>query len=117
MESFVRARTHFNGRHTLRNHRSCARDCGHRWEVEVFVAGDEDPDLHQMPVDEWRLITDLEDIQAELEGKDIDKMITPAVSSPIGIAHWYYERLASRYDVREVNVWVAPDLSATLRAP
>ena len=117
MESFLRVRSVFHGKHTLRNHPMCARDCGHRWEVELLIAGEEDPDRWQMPVNEYKILTELEEIAKELDGHDIDKMIKPAVSSTIGIAHWYYERLASRYDVREVNVWVAPNLGATLRAP
>lgn len=117
MESFVRARSHFHGKHTLKNHPVCGRDCGHFWEIEVLISGEEEEERHQMPIDEGKLITELEGIQAELNGKDISKMIKPAVSSPMGIAHWYYERLASRYDVREVVVWRDLDLNATLRAP
>lgn len=117
MESFIRVSHSFNGRHTLRNHPGCGRDCGHEWKVELLISGSEDPERWQMPVNELRVITTLEDIAKELDGKDIDKMIAPAVSSPMGIAHWYYERLASKYDVREVTVWVYPNLGATLQAP
>jgi 6-pyruvoyl-tetrahydropterin synthase len=117
MESFVRARSYIHGKHTLKNHPVCGRECGHFWEIEVIVTGDEEQERHQMPVDEVKLLAELKSISEELSGKDIDKMIKPATSSPIGIAHWYHERLASRYDVREVVVWRDPDLSAILRAP
>jgi 6-pyruvoyl-tetrahydropterin synthase len=115
MESLIRVRTSIHGKHTLKNHPVCGRTCGHIWEIEILASGEEDPDRWQMPVNERRLQTELKDIQEELSGKDIDKMIAPAITSPIGIAHWYYERLSSRYQVKEVVVWLDSELAAVLR--
>ena len=118
MESFVRATTTFWGSHTLKNHWDCGRDCGHTWSVEVLIAGEEDQDRWQMPVDDRKLEQEMFSISNELRGKKIDKMINPSVSSEMGICHWFYERLALRYDVREVICWHdEPNIQAILRAP
>ena len=117
MQAFVRVRSSFFGSHTLGNHPECDRDCGHVWNVEVEVFGDEEEERHQMPVDETRLLQDISTYAKELTGKDIDKMIKPSVSSPIGIAHYFYERMANKYEVTEVRVWINPEVGAILRAP
>jgi 6-pyruvoyl-tetrahydropterin synthase len=105
MESLISVRSYFHGSHSLKDHPECGWDCGHTWNVEILVAGEENHERFSMPVDEAKLQAELHSIKRELSGKDIDKLIKPSVSSIMGIAHWYYERLASRYDVREVQVW------------
>ena len=116
METFVTATAVFWGSHTLKDHPICGRDCGHTWTVEMTITGDEDEEFHGFPEDEGKFLDELEQSAAELNGKDIDKMVKPAFSSPVGIAHWFYERFAIRYKVVEVTVWHSNFLRASLRA-
>ena len=117
MEAFVTASAYFTGSHALKDHPYCGRDCGHEWKVEVTVTGEELPEHYGMPVDDVTLEAMLDEAIIEISGKDIDKMIKPARSSPIGLAHWFLARFAGRYVVTEVTVWRGNHLSATLRAP
>jgi 6-pyruvoyl-tetrahydropterin synthase len=105
MESFVTARTSFWGSHTLKNHPEHGRQCGHSWTVTVTVAGEEDADRWMMPIDEGKFEQELWSFSQELRGRDIDTMLKPSLSTDMGICHWFYEKLAIRYDVREVRCW------------
>jgi 6-pyruvoyl-tetrahydropterin synthase len=105
MDTLIRARSSFWGRHTLKNHPDCGRDCGHTWTVTVTVAGEPDEERWMMPIDERKFDQEMFSIVSELRGKDIDKMVKPSLSTEMGIAQWFYGRLALRYDVREVTCW------------
>lgn len=117
METLVRATSTFWGSHTLKNHRNCGRNCGHEWQVAITITGDESVDFHGYPVDELRFHGMLDDTCLELNGKDINKMVKPSVSSDVGLAHWFYERFALKYEVTEVEVWHDLRIRALLRAP
>lgn len=117
METLITASSVFWGRHTLKNHMQCDRDCGHTWTFHITVTGDEDVENHGSPVEDSRFLQEVEDTAQELLGKDIDKMVKPSFSSPVGLCHWLYERFAMKYTVTEVSVWHSENLKATLRAP
>lgn len=118
MESFVTVRTSFWGSHTLKNHPSHGRECGHTWVVELTVAGEEDPDRWMTPVDEEAFEQLFWTVSQELRGKDLDKMLSPSLSTDMGICHWFYEKFALKYDVREVRCWHDDrKMVSTLRAP
>jgi hypothetical protein len=86
--------------------------------VTVTVAGEEDAELWLMPVDERKLEAEMVSTSLELRGKDIGKLVSPSFSTTMGICHWFYERLALRYDVREVTCWHDdPKTESILRAP
>lgn len=116
METLISATAVFWGSHTLKDHPVCGRECGHTWRVTITVTGDEEEEHFGAPVDDARLLSDLEDSARELIGKDIDKMVKPSFSSPVGLCHWFYERYAIKYDITEVTVWHSENLKATLRA-
>jgi 6-pyruvoyl-tetrahydropterin synthase len=116
METYITASAVFWGRHTLKNHPQCDRDCGHTWNFSITVTGDEDQEFHGSPVDDTKFLAVVEETGQELMGKDIDKMVKPSFSSPVGLCHWLYERYAITYKVIEVTVWHSENLKATLKA-
>lgn len=118
METQCQVAQNFYGSHKLKNHRTCARNCGHTWTVEITVTGDEDEEQFGFPVDPAKLQGMLLDTAVELNGKDIDKMVKPSQSSLVGLAHWFYERFAHVYQVTEVRVWHDnPTVVAILKGP
>lgn len=118
MQSFVMVEKQFHGSHHLEDHFLCGGACGHTWTVRVTVTGDEDPDRYGAVCDEDELFLAIKKAATvELNGRDISAMVRPSHASPTGLAHWFYERLASRYEVTEVEVWLDNGLGAKIQAP
>jgi 6-pyruvoyl-tetrahydropterin synthase len=118
MQSFVMVEKTFHGSHSLPDHFLCGGACGHTWTVRVTVTGDEDADRYGAVVEEDELLRAMEHATwVELNGRDISTMVRPSHASPTGLAHWFYERLASKYEVTEVEVWLDNGLGARISAP
>lgn len=103
METFTRVDRDFSGRHRIKGDKRCGGDCGHTWQVTVTAS---DADLRGIAFDEVAYVQAIDAICWELDGRDIDNMIAPAVSTPQGIAYWIAERLGSKYVIEEVEVWL-----------
>lgn len=119
MESYTLVKKRFYGSHQLKGHPRCGNECGHAWTVRITITGDEEPRWFGAVCDETELEQEMDHIcRVELAGRDIGAMVKPAISSPMGLCHWFYERLASRFSVTEVEVWFDDEqLGAKLRAP
>lgn len=105
----------FPAGHTLAGHPLCGRPHGHQWRLDVTLAQDEDPKQYGMPVDEVLFDAEITRLVKELEYRDLNVMIKPAVASPVGLAHWFMERLVIHYpSITEVKVWRDEELSVSL---
>lgn len=88
---------------------------GHRWRVRVTVHGFYDPARAQSyRIDE--LDTALGTVVAELEGKNLSKMMPGSLPTPDGVGLWILERLLSEHPkIVEVEVWLDPQHRYSLR--
>ncbi len=90
--------------HTLPNP-PCDKRCGHTWQVYVRIQGDPDPDISMMIAPEAEARAYIWKVLAEVDHRDMNDMIKPAIPSVNGFAAWIWERLALEYKLDEVRVW------------
>lgn len=90
----------------------CAKVHGHRFCVRVAV----EDDFDRMPSSE-DLLAAVRALGGELHLRDLNVMLAPSAPNPQGIAMWFWEKLALRFPLSEVQVWQDDEIGWTLRRP
>ena len=79
----------FESSHILEDSWRCFRDHGHRWTAEVTVSSSE-MEKEGIP----RGAEDLEQVWmglvAELDYRRLDKMLPGVITTPLGLANWFF---------------------------
>ena len=104
----------FSAGHSLPNHPHCGRVHGHSYRVLVTLEGEPDPDQSGLVADEAAARSLLTQSLAELDARNLNDMLAPALPSVQGVASWLWERFALHYKLDEVTVW-QDDLAASVR--
>lgn len=93
---------------------SGAQPHGHTYEVAAEVEGEMDPKTHRVRGSK-DLVESLRAICAELDGRDLDRMMAGSTSTPEVVAAWILERVAATVPkVRRVTISIKhPTLSVS----
>jgi 6-pyruvoyl-tetrahydropterin synthase len=86
----------FDAAHRVENYELCSFGDGHTWTVYAFVTGELDPKTGWVH-GSVGLPLSLERICHELDRANLDSMMPGVVSTPLGIAANFLERLALQY--------------------
>lgn len=86
----------FDAGHSIPDYEPCARGHGHHWDVRVQVSGDLDPRTG------WTrgsapLAGSLRVITEELNGTQLPEMLPGVITSPLGLASYFLDRLALQF--------------------
>ncbi|HET9613271.1 MAG TPA: 6-carboxytetrahydropterin synthase [Candidatus Limnocylindrales bacterium] len=96
MEITASTTAKFDSGHVVKSILACTRQHGHFYEVTATVTGELDPELgwprgtENLPRDVW-------DFAKELQGRNLNEMLPGVVTTPVGIALSFMERLALTY--------------------
>ncbi|HEX5016493.1 MAG TPA: 6-carboxytetrahydropterin synthase [Actinomycetes bacterium] len=96
MELSVTVSAHFDAQHRIADYPPCADPHGHSWTVEATVSGDLDPKSGWVPGSTF-LEQDVRLMAEELNRSDLNVLLPGTVTSPLGIAGYFLERLALRF--------------------
>jgi 6-pyruvoyl-tetrahydropterin synthase len=92
VKHFLTARLTFEAAHQIDGHSLCGWNHGHRWTIEVTIAGQLDPKKVHV-VDHGELVAALGAIVNELRGRDLNDMLPGVVTTPEGVGLYVRERL------------------------
>lgn len=111
MRHTTTVRETFEAAHRIPDSRMCRDGHGHRWTVEVTVAGTLDP-KKVFVVDHGDLLAALGSIISEFALRDLDDMLPGVRSTPEGLAMYIRERLALNWPgIVRVNVGMGDSVS------
>jgi 6-pyruvoyl-tetrahydropterin synthase len=83
VQTFTKATATFDASHQVKLPLRCSKQHGHSFRVSAMSQGEYEPELQE----------GLEVLLRELDGRDVNAMLTAGDPSVTGMAHWIMERL------------------------
>jgi len=96
VEITASATAEFDAGHLIKELLACTRQHGHFYVVTASVTGELDP-VFGWPRGTQNLPTDLGDLVSEVNGRNLNELMPGVVTTPVGIAANFLERLLGRY--------------------
>lgn len=114
----LRVKSHFDAAHYIKDYDGkCSREHGHRWDVELFLAGNNLDELNML-IDFGNVKGVLNDvIDLHLDHYQLNESLGVDNLTAEYLAQWLFQQMSSRLiskgrvQVVSVKIWESPDCS------
>jgi len=116
----LRVKSHFDAAHYIKDYvGKCSREHGHRWVVEVAVAGKELNGMNML-IDFGAVKAPLERLLERLDHYQLNRELQEENLTAEFLVKWIYDRFWPQVDgtgleLESVTVWESPDCSVEYR--